>query len=235
MKVVVFTGAGISRESGLPTYRDSDGLWNGHDVMSVCSAQAYATNRAGVLDFYNQRRKDMLQCQPNRAHFAVAELEALGFNVTVVTQNIDDLHERAGSSKVIHLHGNIMEKKSDKELSSELLSCREDILLEDKAPDGGFYRPNIVFFHEALPEEPFAEAMELTKKTHVMLVVGTTLEVGPANNVVHKTRAKHVVVVDPVPPGLPRSLTFDTTRQFKIVREPASTGLDKALEYLSSL
>src|SRR5690242_16791600 len=149
-KLVVLTGAGISAESGLKTFRDSDGLWEGYDINEVATATAWRRNPGLVLEFYNMRRKGVKEAQPNAAHYALAELEK-DFDVHIITQNIDDLHERGGSTKIVHLHGEILKMRSehDEEL---IYSIYDDIKLGDKAEDGSQLRPYIVWFEEAVPK-----------------------------------------------------------------------------------
>src|SRR5438105_2406939 len=149
-KLVVLTGAGISAESGLKTFRDTDGLWEGYDVHEVATPRGFAKNPELVLEFYNMRRKDVAASKPNAAHIGLAELEK-DFDVTVITQNIDDLHERAGSSNVIHLHGEIFKMRSERD-ESLVKEIRGDISLGDMAGDGAQWRPNIVWFEEPVPK-----------------------------------------------------------------------------------
>jgi NAD-dependent deacetylase len=180
-KLVVLTGAGISAESGLKTFRDSDGLWNGYDIEDVATPRAWHKNPVLVLDFYNQRRQDVAAAQPNIAHVILAELEH-DFDVHIITQNIDDLHERAGSSSILHLHGEIFKMRSstDEELVYDI---KGDINFGDKAEDGGQLRPHIVWFEEPVPMiEP---AVALTKTADIFLVVGTSLAVYPAAGLVN--------------------------------------------------
>ncbi len=175
-RIVVLTGAGISAESGLRTFRDSDGLWEGHDIYEVASPIGWQNNPKTVLDFYNMRRRDVALAEPNGAHFGLAELEIF-FDVQIITQNIDDLHERAGSSKVLHLHGEIFKMRSelDEKVSWEI---RSDIHIGNLAPDGGQLRPFIVWFNEPVPMiEP---AADLTSRADIFIVVGTSLAVYPA-------------------------------------------------------
>ena len=233
-KIVVFTGAGVSRESGLKTYRDNDGLWNGFNVHEVCSADAYQEHPERVIGFYNDLRREMLVAEPNAAHRAIAELENHYTEVIVVSQNVDDLHERAGSSRVLHLHGAIMEKKSDAPNEGEIFPCREDILIGDLAENGRQFRPNIVFFQEVLPFDVFNAALEATKTADALLIVGSTLEVGPANQIVFKTKAPYIALVDPNPPSL-RPLTYSTSRTIKTFRKPASEGVPEAIEVIKDL
>ncbi len=180
-KLVVLTGAGISAESGLKTFRDSDGLWEGFDINEVATATAWRKNPALVLDFYNQRRKNVSEVQPNAAHIALADLEK-DFEVTIITQNIDDLHERGGSTNVLHLHGEIFKMRS---VSDESKTYRIDgeIKLGDLAKDGGQLRPHIVWFEEPVPM--IAMAAEIMKTADILLIVGTSLVVYPAAGLVN--------------------------------------------------
>lgn len=176
-QVVVFTGAGISADSGLSTFRDADGYWDKYRIEDVCTHEAIVRNRELVIDFYNQRRKEILEKQPNAAHFALAELEK-HFNVKVVTQNIDDLHERAGSTCVTHLHGEITKLRSSiDELATVPLSGWEQ-KLDARHPDGTLLRPYIVFFGEGVPY--FSEACHIASTAEIFIVVGTSLNVYPA-------------------------------------------------------
>ena len=175
-KLVVLTGAGISAESGLKTFRDSDGLWEGYDINEVATPRGWRKNPQQVLTFYNMRRKDVADAKPNKAHYGLAALEE-NFDVHIITQNIDDLHERAGSKKVLHLHGEIFKMCSEK---NRALVCeiRTDIKLGDLAPDGCQYRPDIVWFEE--PVEKIPEAAEIVGQSDLFVVVGTSLVVYPA-------------------------------------------------------
>lgn len=180
-KLVVLTGAGISAESGLKTFRNSDGLWEGYDINEVATATAWKRNPALVQEFYNMRRKTVREAQPNAAHYALAELES-DFDVHIITQNIDDLHERAGSTKIIHLHGEIFKMRSEK--NDELIYPVEgDIQIGDLAEDGAQLRPHIVWFEEAVPK--MEEAMMVAGKTELFLIVGTSLVVYPAAGLVN--------------------------------------------------
>ena len=180
-KLVVLTGAGISAESGLKTFRDSDGLWEGYDVTEVATPRGWKRNPQLVLDFYNMRRKDVADAKPNAAHTGLAELEKY-FDVHIITQNIDDLHERGGSTKVLHLHGEIFKMRSEKthELVKEI---REDIMLGDCAEDGCQYRPNIVWFEEPVPA--IEEAVSIVNTADIFVVVGTSLVVYPAAGLIN--------------------------------------------------
>ena len=180
-KLVVLTGAGISAESGLQTFRDSDGLWEGYDVTEVATPGAWRRNPSLVLEFYNMRRRSVLEASPNDAHYGLAELER-DFDVHIITQNIDDLHERAGSTKVLHLHGEIFKMRSER---NELLvyDIRDDIHLGDKAADGAQLRPNIVWFEEPVPMIELA--IPLARSADFFAVVGTSLAVYPAAGLIH--------------------------------------------------
>lgn len=180
-KIVVFTGAGISAESGLQTFRDHDGLWMGYDIEEVATTEAFRKNPGLVLQFYNERRRNVLNAEPNMAHKVLAGLES-DFDIEVITQNIDDLHERAGSTKVMHLHGEIFKMRSAK--NPELIyPIREDILLGDKAEDGEQLRPHIVWFHEEVPNMEWAirKAMD----ADLFVVIGTSLMVYPAAGILN--------------------------------------------------
>lgn len=180
-KLVVLTGAGISAESGLKTFRDSDGLWEGYDINEVATATAWRGNPALVQEFYNLRRRNVKEAQPNAAHIALAELEE-GFDVHIITQNIDDLHERAGSTKIIHLHGEILKMRSEK--NDELIyEIHDDIKMGDLAEDGSQLRPHIVWFEEAVPK--MEEAALATRQADIFLIVGTSLAVYPAAGLVN--------------------------------------------------
>ncbi len=180
-KLVVLTGAGISAESGLKTFRDSDGLWEGYNIEDVATPRAWRKNPQLVLDFYNVRRKNVAEAKPNAAHLGLAELEK-NFDVHIITQNIDDLHERAGSTKVLHLHGEIFKMRSEKthELVKEI---RGDIMLGDCAEDGCQYRPHIVWFEEPVPM--IEEAIPIVHGADIFAVVGTSLVVYPAAGLVN--------------------------------------------------
>jgi NAD-dependent deacetylase len=180
-KLVVLSGAGISAESGLRTFRDSDGLWEGYDVTEVATPRAWKKNPQLVLDFYNMRRKDVAAAKPNVAHIGLAELEK-DFDVTIITQNIDDLHERAGSSNVLHLHGEIFKMRSERD-EQLIYEIRGDINLGDKAEDGSQLRPAIVWFEEAVPM--IEEAIPVAYGADLFVVVGTSLVVYPAAGLIN--------------------------------------------------
>lgn len=222
-KIVVLTGAGISAESGIKTFRDADGLWENHRIEDVASPEGWAANRELVLDFYNQRRRQLLQCQPNRAHIALAELEKK-YDVTIVTQNVDDLHERGGSKKIIHLHGELLKMRSS--LDENLVyECRGDINIGDKCEKGSQLRPYIVWFGEAVPK--IEEAVAAVRGADIFIVVGTSLQVYPAAGLINYTRYEIPKwLIDPSDMQLPRipNLTF--------MNEKATTGVDKLVAQL---
>ena len=178
--IVVLTGAGISAESGLKTFRDSDGLWMGYDVYEVASPHGWRKDPKLVLDFYNMRRKDVAGASPNTAHIGLAELEK-DFNVTIVTQNIDDLHERGGSTNVIHLHGEIFKMRGERD-ENKIYEIRGDINLGDKAEDGSQLRPHIVWFEEPVPK--IADAMRIMRQADIFVLIGSSLQVYPAAGLV---------------------------------------------------
>ena len=222
-KIVVLTGAGISAESGLKTFRDSDGLWEGYNIEDVATPRAWRKDPQLVLDFYNHRRKNVLAASPNEAHIALAELEK-NFDVHIITQNIDDLHERAGSTKVMHLHGEILKMRS--ELSfDEILEIREDIMLGQKAKDGGQLRPHIVWFEEAVPM--IEEAVPVVKSADIFVIVGTSLVVYPAAGLVNyaKWEVPKFIIDKRIPYT---SSLYNLTA----IEKPASEGLKDLVEKL---
>ncbi len=179
-KLVILTGAGISAESGLKTFRDSDGLWEGYDVYEVATPRGWAKDPKLVLDFYNMRRRDVARAKPNAAHIGLAELEK-DFEVTIITQNIDDLHERGGSTNVVHLHGEIFKMRDATAMGyddSMIYDIRGDIHLGDMAPGGGQLRPHIVWFEEPVPMIEIAA--DIAAMADIFVVIGTSLAVYPA-------------------------------------------------------
>ncbi|WP_057937746.1 SIR2 family NAD-dependent protein deacylase [Algoriphagus resistens] len=206
--LVVLSGAGISAESGIKTFRDSGGLWEGHDVMEVASPEGWRRNRQLVQNFYNQRRKQLLECEPNHAHVILADLEK-DFDVSIITQNVDDLHERAGSTKVIHLHGELKKAQStlDPSLVYELNGW--EIKDGDKCEKGSQLRPFIVWFGEQVPK--MDEAMEIVAQADIFLVVGTSLQVYPAAGLVdYVPVSSKIYLIDPKNPeiGLSKKVVY---------------------------
>ncbi len=222
-KLVILTGAGISAESGLKTFRDSDGLWEGHDVYKVATPGGWAKDPATVLAFYNARRKDVAHAKPNLAHLGLAELEKY-FNVTIITQNIDDLHERAGSTNVLHLHGEIFKMRSewDETKTYEILT---DIQLGDLAPDGGQLRPFIVWFEEPVPK--LEDAVYEVEAADIFVIIGTSLQVYPAAGLINYV-PKHVprFIIDKHIPSLPSYLNITA------IEATATEGVKKLRELL---
>lgn len=195
MHIVALTGAGISRESGLKTFRDEDGLWEGYDIEDVCTPMALAEYPERVLEFYNFRRREVLAAEPNAAHFALAEL-AKHHRVSIITQNIDDLHERAGSPHVLHIHGEIMKARSSEDFDLQI-EVRTDFRVGDLAPDGSQLRPHVCLFYET-PYD-WSEAIELAETADVFLVIGTSLSVYPAAGLLDITTARRKILIDPKP------------------------------------
>ncbi|MBD2767983.1 NAD-dependent deacylase [Hymenobacter sp. BT664] len=224
--LVVLTGAGVSAESGIRTFRDTNGLWENHRVEDVASPEGFARNPALVLDFYNQRRAQARTVAPNAAHLALAGFEEEpGWRVTIITQNVDDLHERAGSTAVIHLHGMLNQMRSVAD-EQTVYDCPGDIQLGDLAPDGHQLRPHIVWFGELVPA--IEEAAATVTTADALLVVGTSLQVYPAAGLLHYAPAAcPVFVIDPHQPAAGRS-------GVRYVAEPASTGVPKVLKELAS-
>lgn len=222
-KIVVFTGAGISVESGLPTFRGSDGLWEGHRIEDVATPEAWQRDPELVQKFYNKRRADCLNVQPNHAHLKLAELEK-EYDITIITQNIDDLHERAGSNKVLHLHGQI--RKSQSSINPNLIYDIKgaDIKSGDQCELGSQLRPHVVWFGEQVPN--MNEAYKLARQADVFVTIGTSLQVYPAANLIYETKPDcKLILIDPnaeqynVPPVVIK------------IAEKASKGVD----YLANL
>jgi NAD-dependent deacetylase len=222
--LVVLTGAGISAESGLKTFRDSDGLWEGYDVTEVATPRAWRKNPQLVLDFYNMRRRNVAEAKPNAAHYGLAELEK-DFDVTIITQNIDDLHERAGSSRVLHLHGEIFKMRS--EYDEELIyDIRDDMKLGDKAEDGAQLRPAIVWFEEPVPK--IEEAIPLVYQADVFVVAGTSLVVYPAAGLVNYA-PRHIpkFIID-------KKIPYTSSVQNLItIEKPATEGVKELLDLIA--
>jgi len=196
-KLVVLTGAGISAESGIKTFRDADGLWEGHDVMQVASYDGWRHNKTLVLDFYNQRRRQLHEVQPNAGHYTLAELEK-DFDVHIITQNVDNLHEQAGSTKVLHLHGELLKVRSDCNPPKQILDWSADLHIGDTDIHGIQLRPHIVWFGEEVPA--LEEAVNITEQADYVAVVGTSLQVYPAAGLMHYAPQNvPVFYIDPRP------------------------------------
>lgn len=199
-KIVVFTGAGVSADSGISTFRDSDGLWANYRIEDVCTPEALVRNRAQVIEFYNIRRRELFGVEPNDAHRAIASLEQY-FDVEVVTQNVDNLHERAGSTRVTHLHGELMKLRSERNPNLIVTIDNWEQSLDARAEDGGLLRPHIVFFGESVPM--FDQATRIASQADVMIVVGTSLAVYPAASLVRYVRPDiPIYLVDPGNPDV---------------------------------
>ncbi len=222
--LVVLSGAGISADSGLATFRDSGGLWEGYDINDVATVEAWHRNKEMVLDFYNLRRKQAAEAQPNAAHKGISKLDQ-EFNVTVITQNVDDLHERSGSKNILHLHGLLREAKSEKNHDLVVDIGSRKIEIGDKASDGAQLRPNVVWFGEAVPM--YEEAIPIVAEAEIFIVVGTSLAVYPAAALVDYVPASaKKYVVDPSIPDMP-SLNNWTKYQ-----ETAAEGVPKLVNKL---
>ena len=227
-KLVILSGAGISKESGIDTFRDKDGLWKKHDALKLASIEGWNEDPQAVLDFYNARRRQLLDVLPNKAHELLAELEDY-YDVTIVTQNVDDLHERAGSSHVIHLHGELAKvcSSSDKEKTDciEFRPLSDDIHLGDKAKDGSQLRPYIVWFGEPVPN--MKVAMNTAFEADIFVVIGTSLLVSPANTLTACSGANHNIVIDPGEVKVPEG--------FLHIKETATIGMDMLYQSLKKL
>jgi len=195
-KIVVLTGAGISAESGLKTFRDADGLWEGHDVMEVATPEGFSENPELVLEFYNQRRKQLLEVTPNKGHTNLVKLEN-DFNVEIITQNVDNLHEIAGSSNITHLHGELLKVRSS--LNEDLvLDWKKDLVVGDFAKDKSQLRPHIVWFGEMVPL--LDKAIAITKTADILIVIGTSMQVYPAASLIQYVKANTpIYFIDPKP------------------------------------
>lgn len=225
-KLVVLSGAGISAESGLKTFRDSDGLWEGYNIEDVATPRAWKKNPQLVLEFYNYRRKNVLDALPNKAHTGLAELEK-DFDVHIITQNIDDLHERAGSTKILHLHGEILKMRSEKK-ESFVYDIKDDIKWGDKAEDGAQLRPHIVWFEEPVPM--IEQAIPVVQSADIFVVIGTSLVVYPAAGLVNYAL-----------PGTPKFIVDKripyTSAQHNIIaiEKPATEGILELQQHLAGL
>lgn len=226
-KLVVLSGAGVSAESGIATFRDAGGLWEGYDVMEVASIDGWYKNRKLVLDFYNMRRKQAITAVPNEAHKTIAQLEAK-FDVTVVTQNVDDLHEKAGSSKVIHLHGELFKSRSTLDINLIYPVKGWELNEGDMCERGSQLRPNIVWFGEAVPL--MSEAAKIVSKADVFIVVGTSLQVYPAASLVdYVSDAAHQFVIDPQMPFI------QNIKNRTLLETSATKGMKEVAQMLDKL
>ena len=224
-KLVVLTGAGISAESGIKTFRDADGLWEGHNVMDVASYEGWLRNKELVLDFYNQRRRQLREVKPNRGHIVLAELED-DFDVQIITQNVDNLHEKAGSTTVLHLHGELLKVCSDCNSAIEILDWHDDLVLGDTDRNGMQLRPNIVWFGEAVPA--LDEAVTIVQQADYVAVVGTSLQVYPAAGLMHYAHPNvPVFYIDPRPAKI-----YDLQNPLEVISMNATEGVPLLREQL---
>lgn len=223
-KLVILTGAGISAESGINTFRDANGLWEGHDVMEVATPEGFKANPELVLKFYNERRKQVLEVLPNKAHYNLAKLET-DFDVEIITQNVDDLHERAQSSKITHLHGELLKVRSSAD-ESNVFEWRNDLVLGDLCKKNSQLRPHIVWFGEMVPM--LDKAIEITKKADVLVIIGTSMQVYPAASLIDFVKpTTPIYFIDPKP-----AVSKGNFNNLTIIKDVASSGTDKLLELL---
>lgn len=221
-RILILTGAGISAESGIKTFRGADGLWEGHDIMEVASPFGWQKNQELVLDFYNQRRKQLLKVKPNAAHYALVKLQE-AFEVQIITQNIDDLHERAGSCNVTHLHGELLKARStfDEDL---VMDWKQDIKTGDFCEHNYQLRPHVVWFGEAVPL--FQKAAEIAKSADKVIVIGTSMQVYPAASLIDFIpRHAPIYFIDPKP-------NIGESGNLKIIRKTAVEGIPELVENL---
>ena len=223
-KIVVLTGAGMSAESGLKTFRDENGLWEGHDVMQVASPEGFAKNPDLVLEFYNQRRRQLLDVAPNQGHLALARLEQT-FDVSIVTQNIDNLHEQAGSSHVVHLHGELLKVRSTRN-ENYILDWTGDLVLGDSDENGHQLRPHIVWFGEMVPM--LETAAQITQQAEILIIVGTSMQVYPAVSLIHYAPSNTpIYFIDPRP-----NIRASDFENLTIIPKTAAEGVPTLVEHL---
>tara|TARA_B110000091_G_scaffold207019_1_gene244663 strand:+ start:1055 stop:1741 length:687 start_codon:yes stop_codon:yes gene_type:complete len=226
-KMVVLTGAGISAESGIKTFRDAEGLWEGYDLMQVASPEGFAENPELVLEFYNQRRRQLLEVKPNRAHFNLVALEK-EFEIEIITQNVDDLHERAGSSKVTHIHGELLKVRSSVD-QAIVLEWKKNLVLGDLCKKRGQLRPHIVWFGEMVPM--LETAIEITKKADILVIIGTSMQVYPAASLINYVKLNTpIYFIDPLP-----SISKNSFSNLKVIKNTAILGTEKLKELLIKL
>lgn len=224
MTIVFLTGAGMSAESGISTFRDADGLWEGHDVMQVASPEGWDTNPKLVLDFYNQRRQQLFEVEPNKGHHLIASLQET-YNVKIVTQNVDDLHERAGSKHVLHLHGELLKARSVAD-EGYVVTWKKDLNIGDCDPNGHQLRPHIVWFGEQVPT--LNTAIDIIRNADLVVVIGTSLQVYPAANLMHYAPYRSpVVYIDPKPAHI-----YDLIQPLHIIQEGAQEGMKQLTKWL---
>lgn len=226
-RIVVLTGAGISAESGIKTFRDADGLWEGHDIMEVASPIGWENNPKLVLDFYNKRRAQLLEVKPNEAHQILADLQS-DFDIQIITQNVDDLHERAGSKNVMHLHGELLKVRSITD-SDEILPWTTDLNLGDLDKNGVQLRPHIVWFGEDVPMIEFA--IDIVETADILVIIGTSLQVYPAAGLMNYVDQNiPVYYIDPKPATI-----YDLPNELKVLPLSAVEGMKIVKEELLNL
>ena len=223
-KIVILTGAGISAESGIKTFRDADGLWEGHDILEVASPIGWNKNKKLVLGFYNKRRAQLLKVAPNLAHQSLVKLEKK-YKVDVITQNVDDLHERAGSSNVLHLHGELLKVRSTKN-SNLVYNWTKDLNIGDVCPENSQLRPHIVWFGENVPM--LDNAIKITSEADILIIIGTSMQVYPAANLINYTKsAIPIFFIDPKP-----SIRENYYNNLTVISEKASIGVTNLVNQL---
>ena len=225
-KIVVFTGAGVSADSGIATFRDADGLWANYRVEDVCTPEALRNNRSTVIEFYNMRRRESLTKKPNAGHIAIAQMEQWA-DVQVITQNVDNLHEQAGSTRVLHLHGELMKLRSESNPNLIYNIDGWEQSLNARAEDGSLLRPYIVFFGESVPM--FEPACEIVSKADILIVVGTSLAVYPAASLVYYVRDRHVPIYL-VDPGTPDTALIRNPLEH--IKERGAVGVPELVKQL---
>jgi NAD-dependent deacetylase len=220
--LVVLTGAGISAESGIKTFRDADGLWEGHDVMEVATPEGFRKNPELVLDFYNQRRRQLFEVEPNQAHIDLAALET-DYEISIITQNVDDLHERAGSSNIIHLHGELLKVRSTFD-ETDILEWKTDLFLGDLCKNGHQLRPHIVWFGEDVPM--IEKAIEICEIADILVIIGTSMQVYPAAGLMHYVPSNiPLYFIDPKP-------TITSKNNLTVLAENATIGVKQMIKLL---
>ncbi|AZA81343.1 NAD-dependent protein deacylase [Chryseobacterium lactis] len=225
-KLTILSGAGISAESGIKTFRDGDGLWENHSVTDVASPEGWRKDRTLVLEFYNQRRRQLHEVEPNDAHKLLAELEK-HFEVQIITQNIDDLHERAGSTRILHIHGELLKSCSSNN-KGLIYEQKDDINIGDKAEDGAQLRPFIVWFGEDVPL--YQTAREMVKEADILLVIGTSLQVYPAAGLIHDIKDDCLLIVIN-----PNETGFGYGQRAVVMKETATQGMKLLFDKLVNL
>lgn len=224
--LVILTGAGISAESGIQTFRDQNGLWEGHNIMQVASQKGFKENPAIVLDFYNKRRRQLLEVTPNSAHYNLVKLEEF-YNVRIITQNVDDLHERAGSKHILHLHGELLKVRSTHNVN-EIYNWNKDLYLGDVCKKGFQLRPHIVWFGENVPL--IEEAIKCVKKAAIFVIIGTSLQVYPAANLIeYLDEEVPIYYIDPLPSPINKQ------SQVKVLQQKATEGTKTPMKILQQV